>query len=323
MNHDSPVTLFTSAKEAKEAGYSVNPAATEHRECNALSTNEAAQGHWIGLHWNRQAFWYPNKSELGRCLTSRNRGLINEHEQSLIASTRVAIIGLSVGSASAESLMRIGVTNFLVADGDTIAPSNLNRLVGSTWADVGLSKATWIERRLLALNPYSDVVSLPRRVESSDMQVGGQLSDYRPTIVVDAVDDLIVKIQIRRFCKEARIPLVMASDVGWRSIVDVEDYRDPKTQLFNGRAPTEMCDLILTTPTAELIAQATVQIVGAENASERMFESFVAAQQGNLAGIPQLGPTASVGGAAVAAALVQLVTGAKPSERHMIELAPQ
>jgi molybdopterin/thiamine biosynthesis adenylyltransferase len=68
--------------------------------------------------------------------------------QRLLESLRVGIVGLGgTGSVVLQQLVHLGVSDFLLIDPDTIETSNLNRLVGATPKNVGMSKvgvaASW------------------------------------------------------------------------------------------------------------------------------------------------------------------------------------
>lgn len=73
--------------------------------------------------------------------------------QDVISNLRVAIVGLGgVGSLVAQQLGHLGIGDFLLIDPDTIEPSNLNRVVGATLADIGLSKVDVAARYVQGLN---------------------------------------------------------------------------------------------------------------------------------------------------------------------------
>ncbi len=62
--------------------------------------------------------------------------------QQTLKSIRVGIVGLGgTGSVVLQSLLHLGVQDFLLIDPDTIEETNLNRLVGATPEDVGRFKA--------------------------------------------------------------------------------------------------------------------------------------------------------------------------------------
>jgi molybdopterin-synthase adenylyltransferase len=78
--------------------------------------------------------------------------------QATLASLRVAIVGLGgTGSVVASQLAHLGVTDMLLVDPDMVEETNLNRLVGSTLADVGLAKTEVAERHIRAISPQTVV----------------------------------------------------------------------------------------------------------------------------------------------------------------------
>jgi hypothetical protein len=72
---------------------------------------------------------------------------------------RVALVGAgSVGSKVAESLVRSGVRELVVVDGDVMLPPNLERHA-LDWRDVGYRKVDALERRLLAIAPDLRIIT--------------------------------------------------------------------------------------------------------------------------------------------------------------------
>lgn len=81
-----------------------------------------------------------------------------------VIGKRVAIVGCgSMGSKVAASLVRCGVSNFLLFDGDVLKPGNLvrNEL---DWFAVGAHKVDGVVNRLRAINPEVDVESWKGRL---------------------------------------------------------------------------------------------------------------------------------------------------------------
>ena len=71
---------------------------------------------------------------------------------------QVAIVGAgSVGSKIAESLVRSGVSQLTIVDGDVFLPSNIERHV-LDWRDVGFRKVDGLRRRLLQIAPGAEIV---------------------------------------------------------------------------------------------------------------------------------------------------------------------
>lgn len=101
---------------------------------------------------------------------------------------RVAIVGCgSMGSKVAASLVRCGVSNFLLLDGDVLKPGNLvrNEL---DWFAVGAHKVDGVVNRLRAINPKVEVESWKGRLD-------GHISTARILIALEKLGqcDLIVE----------------------------------------------------------------------------------------------------------------------------------
>jgi hypothetical protein len=82
-----------------------------------------------------------------------------------VIGKRVAIVGCgSMGSKVAASLVRCGVSKFLLLDGDVLKPGNLvrNEL---DWFAVGAHKVDGVVNRLRAINPKVDVESWKGRLD--------------------------------------------------------------------------------------------------------------------------------------------------------------
>lgn len=80
--------------------------------------------------------------------------------QRQISQLRVAIVGLGgTGSLVAQQLTHLGVRDFLLIDPDSLETTNLNRVVGTTPADVGSLKVEVATRMIHTIHP--DAVCKP------------------------------------------------------------------------------------------------------------------------------------------------------------------
>jgi hypothetical protein len=74
--------------------------------------------------------------------------------QHAIGALRCAIVGCGgTGSAVAEQLVRLGLRDLLLIDPDSLTPSNLTRVYGSTPQDVGRPKVAVLGEHLRAIAP--------------------------------------------------------------------------------------------------------------------------------------------------------------------------
>jgi hypothetical protein len=100
---------------------------------------------------------------------SRQSFLGNDSER-LLASTRVAIVGLGGGGSHiAQQLAHLGVGHFRLIDPQPIEESNLNRLVGASQDDlvVGRAKVVIAERLIKNIRPWATVVAIQEEWQSA------------------------------------------------------------------------------------------------------------------------------------------------------------
>jgi molybdopterin/thiamine biosynthesis adenylyltransferase len=165
--------------------------------------------------------------------TARNAYKISPEEQGVLRKKTVGVIGLSVGSSLAMSLVMERLCGTIkIADFDTIETSNLNR-IQSSLLDIGLSKAIVLYRQIVELDPYIRVVVEINGINSdniSDFLYG----EIPVDLIAEECDDLEIKYLVRKACKSARIPVVM--DTSDRGLIDVERFDlKPDYPILHGR----------------------------------------------------------------------------------------
>jgi molybdopterin-synthase adenylyltransferase len=93
-------------------------------------------------------------------------GVHREQLQARLATARVTVVGLGgLGCWTAYALACAGIGELVVVDGDSVEPTNLNRQVLYTPADVGLPKAHVGARTLRSFNPLIAIDPVARRLE--------------------------------------------------------------------------------------------------------------------------------------------------------------
>ena len=118
-----------------------------------------------------------------------------------LQSKRVILFGIGgVGSWCAECLIRTGLTNLTIVDGDTVQPSNLNRQLPATQVTIGQPKVLALKERLLAINPEAEIVAVEAMVNDEWLQANGLHYDY----VIDAIDSVNDKVDLILYASRAR-----------------------------------------------------------------------------------------------------------------------
>ena len=140
--------------------------------------------------------------------------------QERLRAAAVLIVGLGgLGCPAALYLAAAGVGTLILADGDEVELSNLQRQVAHSDADIGHNKAASVAATIADLNPEVKVQVQPEYLDAGSMAT--VLADV--DLVVDASDNYPTRFDLNRACIAADIPLVSAAavrDEGQLSVFD-------------------------------------------------------------------------------------------------------
>ena len=290
-----------------------------------------AASRYVLFPWRSTIVRLPDADLFWRLRTARNRYLIDEGEQREWSAALIGIAGLSVGASVLAASSLTGARRFRLAEADTLAPTNLNRLAGSV-CDFGEPKLTLAVRRTLEADPYSDLEAFPAGYTpgAAAAFIGGTgtgpgtgtgtgTGTERLTVLVEEMDDLALKVDIRVKARAARVPVVMVTDNGDNAILDVERFDlDSGYPLFHGLAgdlatnPADLNDPVQRVNVASAI-------VGSHITPRTRFSLTQLGR--TLPSWPQLGTAATAGGALGALAARYIATGVPlPSGRYRVDL---
>lgn len=118
--------------------------------------------------------------------------LIGEDNVNKLKKVNVLIVGLGgVGGYALETLVRSGIYNLTIVDGDIVELSNLNRQIISKRDVIGKPKALVAQARTLEINPDVNLKVINQFIREDNFSLLNIDSfDY----VIDACDDLNLKI---------------------------------------------------------------------------------------------------------------------------------
>ncbi|MFW0795285.1 ThiF family adenylyltransferase [Gordonia sp. CPCC 205515] len=263
-----------------------------------------ARTRYIYFPWRSTLVRMPDEHVYYRLKTARNRHLLTSREQEQWSRARIGVAGLSIGSSVLTACSLTGARHFHIADPDELAPTNLNRLPNSV-CDIGRGKLELAHRRILESDPYSTIAEFPNGYAPADADAFLGLDGEPLTVVVEEIDDVALKIDLRRRARAARIPVVSATDMGDNVVLDIERFDlDADYPIFHGRGEHFTAG-DAEDPRQKLRMAAT--IVG-DTLTPRM--AYSAGQLGrSIASWPQLGSTATMAGAVVAVATRNIVCG--------------
>ncbi len=132
--------------------------------------------------------------------------LMGSLEVSRLKTKRVLIVGLGgVGGYVVEGLIRSGIFDFTIVDGDCIEESNLNRQIIALEENIGLEKAALMKERILAINSHAVVDSRVLFVDENNID---DLFMKKYDYVVDACDTIKTKKLLIEKCLTQDIPLI-------------------------------------------------------------------------------------------------------------------
>ncbi|MBR4774973.1 MAG: tRNA threonylcarbamoyladenosine dehydratase [Bacteroidales bacterium] len=136
---------------------------------------------------------------------SRVRLLLGEEALRRIGSRKVILFGCGgVGSWCADSLVRSGVLDITLVDGDVVGPTNINRQLMATTLTIGQPKVEALRAHLLSINP-SARISTREALFSAETAASFPLDDY--DYVIDCIDSLKDKITLLELASHSRAAL--------------------------------------------------------------------------------------------------------------------
>ncbi|MCK6392265.1 molybdopterin-synthase adenylyltransferase MoeB [Zoogloea sp.] len=150
--------------------------------------------------------------------------------QDAIVAARVLVVGAGgLGSPAAMYLAAAGVGTLVLADGDTVDLTNLQRQILHSQDGVGRLKVESGRDSLARLNPEVNVVPLACRLEGEALAREVAQAD----VVLDCSDNFATRHAINRACVVARKPLVSGAAVRFDGQVSVFDLRQESSPCYH------------------------------------------------------------------------------------------
>ncbi|MDO4681774.1 MAG: ThiF family adenylyltransferase [Lautropia sp.] len=180
-----------------------------------------------------------------------------EAQERLLASTMLVVGAGGLGSPAALYLAAAGVGRLMLADGDTVDLTNLQRQILHYQDRVGMEKTASAQLTLKALNPEVEVLALPRlpadttdtaACPTSDDDGTGTRADTtagtlppstlsaaiaQADVVLDCSDNFPTRQAINHYCVEHRKPLVSGAAIRFDGQVAVFDPRKPASPCYH------------------------------------------------------------------------------------------
>lgn len=286
----------------------------------ALSRGSDELGVWVYYPWRGEAVHLLPAEEYFAVRTGRNRNVITPDDQQKFRAATVGIAGLSVGGSVALALaLAGGCEQMVLSDHDGLEVSNLNRLPQST-TGLGVNKAVLAARQIYEINPYAKVLVLSDGLNRTNIDAF-MTGPPRLDVIIDEMDDLAMKWDLREAAQKNRIPVLMTTCVGEKILLDVERYdRNPERQFFVRKVSPDWRARVGKKLSRTEWVDAVSEIVGADEVPEAVRASNAAIGR-EVTTRPLLGTTVAVAGPLVANAVRAIATGAPLADgRYRLDL---
>ncbi len=141
---------------------------------------------------------------------ARTVSLIGAEGSQKLKNSTVAVFGLGgVGSYAAEALARSGVGTWYLYDKDTVSQSNRNRQLQALESTIGCSKTAVLAQRIADIDPDIKIYAADGFV-TPETPLPFESYDF----VVDAVDNVTLKLFLAQACAERQISLISVMGTG-------------------------------------------------------------------------------------------------------------
>jgi molybdopterin-synthase adenylyltransferase len=154
-------------------------------------------------------------------------GVDGQHK---IVAARALVVGAGgLGSPAAYYLASAGIGTLVLADGDSVDLTNLQRQILHHTGSIGQPKAESGRDTLARINPECRVVPLVERLEGARLEAEIAAAD----VVLDCSDNFATRHAINRACVKFAKPLVSGAAIRFDGQVAVFDSRRPDAPCYN------------------------------------------------------------------------------------------
>ena len=164
----------------------------------------------------------------------RTAALLGEDAMRRLDAAHVLLLGLGgVGGHAFDALLRSGIGALTVVDFDTVCPSNMNRQLLATRETLGMKKTAAAALHAARITDRARLTVREERLTPDG--VAALLDNARFDIILDAIDDVPVKVALAVAAKERGIALISCLGMGNRT--------DPTAITVTDIAKTDTCPL--------------------------------------------------------------------------------
>ncbi len=150
--------------------------------------------------------------------------LFKEEGIEALRKANVLIVGLGgVGSFAAEFIVRAGVGNVTIVDGDVVDITNINRQLPALHSTVGQSKADIVGDRLMDINPELNLVRIKEFLSPERAyEIVTDDFDY----VLDCIDSITPKLNLIVAAQKKGVKVISNMGAGGKMIASKVVVKD-------------------------------------------------------------------------------------------------
>lgn len=262
---------------------------------------------YVFYSWNNSVVKCIKDDDYFRLKTNRNQDLITSMEQKKLYDFKVAVLGMSVGSNIAFALTQAGISRkIVVADFDVLDTTNLNRMMAGIH-QIGLNKAFIAARRIYEDNPYAEITLLLEGISKDVLE--RLLKNREIDCIVEEIDNIGLKIEIRKLAMKYNVPVLMITDNGDGVVFHVERYDLGYNKIFENDIEywkERITEPLTMAKVGDIIMHDIVG--GTKNVDPKMLASVERVLKKELVSWSQLGSAALLGGVVTTIAVKRIVS---------------
>ncbi len=138
--------------------------------------------------------------------------LIGKDALDKISKVNILLVGVGgVGGTCLEALVRSGVQNITIIDGDDFQVSNLNRQILATKDDIDKPKVEVAIKRMLRINDKLNIHGKKLYLNEENINT---LDNF--DFIIDACDDVKAKLGLIKYAEENNIHIISSMGTGKR-----------------------------------------------------------------------------------------------------------
>ncbi len=238
-------------------------------------------------------------------LFSRNWAYISSALQERLAATCLLIAGTGLGAVAALQAARTGFGRFILADGDRVERSNLNRQPFDH-SQIGQNKAEATAEMIRRINPDARLQILPRFLKQGDFEEPLRDCD----LALNTIDfENHAFIHCNQAARREKRTVLFPLNIGWGGALYIlSPFADPDTPQARWLLETRLSPIELK---RKLILNAVAASGQMKPYLRNLLDRFLDDKKKNWPYDPQLAVGAAITSALIVHAAVALVAGEK------------